>query len=160
MSEKNKKAVCVITNFFNGTKKNIYGVIYLNEINKKKIHITGYIKGLTPGYHGFHIHRTGDLSNGCKSLCEHYNPFNKMHGGPLDKERHVGDLGNILANNEGIANINIIDNLVKIRGKYSVIGRSLIVHEDYDDLGRGGYSDSKITGHAGKRIACGVIGIL
>ena len=154
------QAICVLSNFFIDHRKNIYGIIKLSEVNKKNVHITGYIKGLKPGYHGFHIHRTGDLSQGCKSLCEHYNPFNKNHGGPNDKDRHVGDLGNIFANNQGIAKIDIIDDKVKLRGKYSVIGRSLIVHEDYDDLGRGGYEDSLTTGHSGKRIGCGVIGIL
>ena len=37
--------------------------------------------------------------------------------------------------------------------------RSVILHADEDDLGRGGFPDSKTTGHAGARIACGVIGI-
>lgn len=33
------------------------------------------------------------------------------------------------------------------------------VHADPDDLGKGGFEDSKTTGHAGGRLACGVIGI-
>ena len=37
-------------------------------------------------------------------------------------------------------------------------GRTLIVHEDEDDLGLGSFEDSKTTGHAGKRIACAIIG--
>ena len=39
-----------------------------------------------------------------------------------------------------------------------IIGRSIIIHENMDDLGRGGHKDSKTTGNSGKRIACAVIG--
>lgn len=43
--------------------------------------------------------------------------------------------------------------------QHSVIGRSVIVHENVDDLGKGGHELSLSTGNAGGRIACGVIGI-
>lgn len=33
------------------------------------------------------------------------------------------------------------------------------VHADPDDLGKGGFDDSKTTGHAGARLACGTIGL-
>ena len=49
--------------------------------------------------------------------------------------------------------------LIKLKGEISVIRRSFVLHADEDDLGRGGFSDSKTTGHAGARIACGVIGL-
>merc|ERR1712107_170933 len=80
-------------------------------------------------------------SNGCLSAGPHYNPFNKEHGGPDDEERHVGDLGNIDANAEGIAKGQIVDRLVKIEGEYTVIGGSFMVHADPDDLGRGDNSE-------------------
>ena len=48
---------------------------------------------------------------------------------------------------------------MQLIGEHSVIGRSLVVHADEDDLGKGGYEDSLTTGHAGGRMACGVIGI-
>jgi len=35
----------------------------------------------------------------------------------------------------------------------------LMVCVGEDDLGLGGHDDSKTTGHAGGRVACGVIGI-
>ena len=145
------RGICVLK-----TEK-INGIIYLEE-TEEGTHIYGKVEGLTPGKHGFHIHESGDLSDGCTSLCAHYNPYNKLHGGPKDKERHVGDLGNITANNKGIGIINLKDKLIKLKGKYSVIGRSLIIHEDEDDLGKGPFEDSKTTGHSGKRIACGIIG--
>jgi Cu-Zn family superoxide dismutase len=37
-------------------------------------------------------------------------------------------------------------------------GRSVIIHADPDDYGRGGHPDSLTTGNAGARLACAVIG--
>jgi len=37
------------------------------------------------------------------------------------------------------------------------LNRSIVIHEDEDDLGKGGDSESLKTGNAGKRIACGKI---
>ena len=75
--------------------------------------------------------------------------------------RHVGDLGNIVAVSGGKlggeANVSIQDSLVKLSGATSVIGRSIVVHLDADDLGKGGQADSLTTGHAGARVACGTI---
>jgi len=126
-----------------------------------RIHITGTISGLTPGDHGFHIHEYGDLTDGCTSACAHWDPYESHHHGlPGDPrtKRHAGDLGNIRANKNGIAKVNLVDNLITTSGSYTIIGRSLIIHADPDDGGRGGHEDSLITGHAGKRIACAVIG--
>tara|TARA_B100000575_G_C22891695_1_gene518909 strand:+ start:297 stop:776 length:480 start_codon:yes stop_codon:yes gene_type:complete len=147
------EAICVIN------QNNIKGTIIFKENHiKKNIDIIINLSGLTPGLHGFHIHEYGDLREGCASLCNHYNPKNKKHGGPNDKERHMGDLGNIKVNNKGICKTKFSDKIIKLRGKYNIIGRSVIIHEDEDDLGKGGHKDSCTTGHAGSRIACGIIG--
>ena len=121
--------------------------------------IRGKLTGLKAGLHGFHIHALGDLSDGCKSAGPHFNPTNKTHGAPTDDERHVGDLGNLVAKEGAELSIDISDHLISLVGQYSVIGRSLIVHEGEDDLGKGNTEESKKTGNAGGRIACGVIGI-
>jgi Cu-Zn family superoxide dismutase len=73
----------------------------------------------------------------------------------------VGDLGNINqtnANGEEVVFV-LEDSQVSLFGDYSVIGRSFVCHADPDDLGRGGFPDSKTTGHAGARLACGVIAL-
>ena len=75
------------------------------------------------------------------------------------KNRHVGDLGNLKTNARGEAKYTFYDEGIKLRGvKSNIIGRGLIIHADEDDCGEGGNAESLITGNAGKRIACAVIG--
>ncbi len=75
------------------------------------------------------------------------------------KERHLGDLGNLVTDKNGHANYTMVDDVIKLRGtKSNIIGRGLIIHADRDDCGQGGQLDSLTTGHAGKRVACAVIG--
>ncbi|KPI36908.1 Superoxide dismutase [Cu-Zn] [Cyphellophora attinorum] len=108
---------------------------------------------------GFHIHQFGDNTNGCTSAGPHFNPFGKPHGSPSDSERHVGDLGNIKTDGQGNAKGTITDEHVKLIGEHSVLGRTVVTHAGTDDLGKGGNDESKKTGNAGPRPACGVIGI-
>jgi len=145
-------AIAVFTGKIKGT------VRFDEEGDHIKIQID--LKGLKKGKkQGFHIHRYGDLSDGCESMCEHFNPYGKDHGGPQSKTRHIGDLGNIVSDQNGQANYSFIDSHIKLRGtKANIIGRGLIIHEDEDDLGLGQNETSLKTGNAGKRMACAVIG--
>lgn len=88
------------------------------------------------------------------------NPKQLNHGAPQDEIRHVGDLGNIKADATGVAKTIFSDNLISLIGSRSIVGRGLIVHQDIDDLGKGGHPDSLKTGNAGARAACAVIGYL
>ena len=45
-------------------------------------------------------------------------------------------------------------------GPNDVAGRAIVVHAGEDDLGRGGDEESKKTGNAGARAACGIIKLL
>jgi len=152
--------------------RQIRGLIFFDELDSGEVHVYGKVVGLLQGHHGMHIHTSGNLSKGCKSLGGHFNPYGQTHGSRLVKckktnkmvtnmNRHLGDLGNIVADRMGIATINFRDSLLKLTGPNSIIGRSLIIHERPDDLGSKGDIDkeSKVTGNSGKRIACGVIGI-
>ncbi|KAI0493091.1 hypothetical protein KFK09_027367 [Dendrobium nobile] len=122
-------------------------------------HVSGKITGLSPGLRGLHIHSFGDTTNGCNSTGPHFNPFKKLHGAPHDVERHAGDLGNVSADEHGVANVSLKDLQIPLSGPNSILGRALVVHADPDDLGRGGHELSKSTGNAGARIGCGIIGL-
>jgi Cu-Zn family superoxide dismutase len=109
--------------------------------------------------HGFHVHEAGDLTDRCESLCAHFNPYGRKHGGPGDRERHIGDLGNLQTDAHGCVEYIFYDSLIRLRGtKSNIIGRGLIIHADKDDCGRGENEASLVNGNAGKRIACSIIG--
>ena len=151
--KKKIKAICLIQGKCDGS-------IELEEYGKKRVRTHVLLSKLEPfSFHAIHIHETGDLRKGCLSLKAHYNPHNKTHGGPNDKNRHVGDLGNIYFDKKGEAKYSFQDDYIKLRGtKANIIGRSVVIHADRDDLGLGGHKDSLTTGHAGARITCAVIG--
>ena len=133
----------------------VKGTILLMQKPGTPTMIKGRIEGLKPGEHGFHIHEFGDMSDGCKSMGGHYNPDGVDHG---DLEQgHVGDLGNVSADDSGIADFTIVAKRVDLVGDRSVVGRGMVIHKDKDDLGRGGDAESKKAGNAGDRLACGVI---
>ncbi|KAK0086339.1 hypothetical protein PV325_003346 [Microctonus aethiopoides] len=148
------KAVCVLQG------ETVKGTIFFEQnATSDPVKVTGEVSGLQKGLHGFHIHEFGDNTNGCTSAGPHFNPLGKDHGGPTDAARHVGDLGNIEANDKGVAKVNIVDKMIQLQGNHCIIGRTLVVHGDPDDMGKGGHELSKTTGNAGARLACGVIGI-
>ncbi|XP_076762115.1 superoxide dismutase 1 [Xylocopa sonorina] len=147
------KAVCVLQGDAKGT-------LYFEQSDSSNpVKVTGQVSGLKKGLHGFHIHEFGDNTNGCTSAGAHFNPLGKDHGAPDSDVRHIGDLGNIEANSDGVATVSITDKCIQLQGPNNIIGRTLVVHADPDDLGKGGHELSKTTGNAGARLACGVVGI-
>ncbi|XP_054791700.1 superoxide dismutase [Cu-Zn], chloroplastic [Prosopis cineraria] len=149
-----KKAVAVLKG-----NSAVEGVVTLTQEDNGPTTVNVRVTGLTPGPHGFHLHEYGDTTNGCISTGAHFNPKNMTHGAPEDEIRHAGDLGNIVANADGIAEATITDNQIPLSGPNSVVGRAFVVHELEDDLGKGGHELSLTTGNAGGRLACGVVGL-
>lgn len=137
----------------------VQGNVTFVQIGDGPVAIFGKITGLSPGSHGFHIHEKGDVSTGCAAAGGHFNPQNKTHGAPEDVNRHVGDLGNIVADANGVAEIRGEDRVISLMGPHGILDRAVVVHFLPDDLGKGGYADSLTTGHAGDRIGCGTIKI-
>jgi Cu-Zn family superoxide dismutase len=150
--------------YFN--KPNVKGSVKFHECYQKDGLIVSFdLYDLEPNKtSAIHIHEYGDDSQGCKSLGGHFNPTNKQHGSIyIDiNESHLGDLINqYTADRYGRFKLMYFDPRLRISGdvKYSILGRSVVIHEGQDDLGLGGNEESKITGNAGSRIACALIGI-
>merc|ERR1712071_420160 len=110
--------------------ENVKGVLHFEQQGTESVQIKGEVTGLTAGHHGFHIHEFGDYSNGCMS-----------------------------AGDSGVAPVDIKDSMLQLSGENSIIGRTVVVHADPDDMGKGGVTLSLTTGNAGARVACGIIGI-
>ena len=118
------------------------------------VHVVADVVWLKQGAHGFHIHEFGDISStDGLSTGGHFNPSHSLHGAPASPDRHAGDMGNLNADANGHATLDYMDTIISLSGTDSIIGRSVVVHADADDL------KSQPTGKAGKRLATGVIGV-
>jgi Cu-Zn family superoxide dismutase len=126
--------------------------VHLTETSKG-IRIVADVRGLAPGsVHGFHIHEKGVCKGpDFESAGDHYNPEKHPHSAPAAQRKHLGDLGNIVANAEGVAVAEVLIPKEKGRDLDKLIHRSIIIHEKADDLA------TQPAGNAGGRIACGVI---
>jgi Cu-Zn family superoxide dismutase len=147
---KAKEAIAVMNPTEDST---VRGVVSFTK-DGKGVRIIANIEGLSPGPHGFHIHEFGNCTSpDANSAGGHFNPTDMPHAGPKSEKRHVGDLGNLEADKNGLATLEWTDNIISLEGPESVIGRSVIVHAQADDF------KTQPTGGSGARVACGVIGI-
>jgi len=132
---------------------NVRGVVTFTQTGAG-VKVVARIEGLAPGKHGFHVHEFGDCSSkDGSSAGGHFNPANTPHGAPEAAQRHAGDMGNIEADQSGVANLEYVDPVAKLNGHGAIIGHGMIVHANPDDL------KTQPTGNAGGRLACGVIGV-
>ena len=121
------KAIAVFTG-------NLQGFVSFAQKNRKSsVIIEGEIHNLSPGLHGFHVHTYGNLlSTDCQSCGGHWNPTGAQHGGLDTFDSHAGDFGNISANKQGVAKFSFDTDKVTLCGKYSIVGRSIVIHAQQD----------------------------
>jgi len=119
------------------------------------VRVTGQVSGLPPrSEHGFHVHENGDCSApDASSAGGHFNPAATAHGRVGQGEHHAGDSDNITANEDGVATVDTLLQVVTLGDATGtdIIGKAVIVHADADDY------TTQPTGNAGGRLACGVI---
>jgi len=120
----------------------------------EKVHVIAEISGLAPNSkHGFHIHEGTECGDDGMKAGGHYNPQQHQHGlpGASSAMRHAGDFGNIQADANGVAHLDMMFDNITISGqKNPIMGHAVIVHAKEDD-------GSQPVGNAGARIGCGII---
>ena len=123
--------------------------------------ITAQITRGPEGKHGLHIHEKGDCSDPkAESAGDHFKIGQQIHGMPSgashdgadpEAKTHIGDLGNIELDKKGGKLEHTIKNATLAPGQpTSLVGHAILMHEHEDD-------GKDPSGHAGGRIACGVI---
>ncbi len=132
---------------------NVTGTVTFTETDGKLTFVAD-LDGFVPSSkHGFHVHQKGDLSApDLSSAGGHFNPDKQKHGGPEAEHHHLGDLGNLTADDKGHAHLEgALSGATLSPGDHSIAGKSVIIHAKEDDL----HTDP--AGNSGARIAGGVI---
>ena len=141
------KAIAIINPI---NDSNVSGIAYFQQ-TENGVHVKAEVYGLTGEKHGFHIHTFGDCTSiDGTSTGGHLNPYGFEHGSPKSLKRHMGAMGNLEVNENGIGLRDYIDEVIVMD---EIIGRGIIVHGGEDDL------ESQPSGASGPRVGCGVIGI-
>ncbi|MGE0402956.1 MAG: superoxide dismutase family protein [Kofleriaceae bacterium] len=110
------------------------------------------VDGLPAGEHAYHVHVFGDCS---ASDATSAGPHFHFTGSSFDPEVEIitGNLGELSSDGAGTATHHARHPAATLDGKFSIIGRSVVVHAKPND------PSAPPGGDAGARIACGVIGI-
>lgn len=116
-------------------------------------------EGLTPGWHGVHIHATGQCDAPFTSAGAHVNHSDtKAPHGLLNAEGpDDGDLPNIFADASGQVRAELFTSRARIAEEgpgqwlWDADGSALVIHANADDHA------SQPIGGAGDRVACGVM---
>jgi Cu-Zn family superoxide dismutase len=146
------------------------GKLRVRPVGKSTLAVRVSVKGLTPGFHGFHVHQRGTCVAPFTSAGPHYNPTARMHGA------HAGDMPPLLVGSNGRASAEFkttalsFADLVDARGD----GNAVIIHARPDNLAHipehyhshtpdassstfGPDMETKASGDSGARAVCGVV---
>ncbi len=109
--------------------------------------------GLAPGWHGLHLHQTGDCSDTGEYTASggHVGKVEGGHGLLNMDGPEPGDLPNIYAADDGSAHMEAFTSLTTLSEVIDSDGGAMIIHEGRDD------HMSQPIGGAGSRVACAVI---
>ncbi|MFC0864198.1 superoxide dismutase family protein [Sphaerimonospora cavernae] len=152
----------------------VLGTFQIGHFDRKKLWVTVNVRGLTPGFHGMHIHTAGVCDP--KSVDKATGTPFASAGGHLDvgHKTHnsmAGDLPSLLAAADGTAMASFATDRFRLNQLADKNGSSVIIHalpdnhahipdrytRPKDSTGTAGPDATTLkTGDAGRRLGCGV----
>ena len=102
-------------------------VKFEQERNGVKVEVN--VHGLTPGFHGFHVHTVGScVAPDFVSAGGHFNPLGHNH--PM----HSGDMPSLLVNADGSGEASFMTGSFKVADLLDADGSAVIVHAGPDNF--------------------------
>jgi Cu-Zn family superoxide dismutase len=158
------------------------GTVQFVPTEDGKVSVKIAVSGLTPGFHGFHVHTTGTCDSAAVDAAGnpvpfftaggHYNPVTTATHGA-----HAGDMTPLLVNADGTGWLKFRTDRFTTKDLMDEDGSAVILHAGADNLGNvpgttatggeryhshvddvlGADTATKATGDAGARFGCGII---
>lgn len=147
----------------------VIGTARFQARHSGKLRVSVAVAGLTPGFHGFHVHTTGRCdAPGFTTAGGHAHTPGQTHGA------HAGDMPPLLVLRDGTAKMSLETDSLTLQELLAGDGSALIIHDGRDNLANiparyhshlpdassttfGPDATTLAVGDAGARAACGVI---
>ncbi|MGH2807043.1 MAG: superoxide dismutase family protein [Actinomycetota bacterium] len=157
------------------------GTVIFSTTEDGKVMVQAIAKGLTPGFHGFHVHGAGICDGAATDAAGnpspfltaggHYNPTAQIHGS------HAGDMPPLYVAGDGTAQLRFVTDRFTVESLLDADGSAVIMHAGPDNLAHipattatggeryhshvdlvfGPDTATRGTGDAGSRFSCGVV---
>lgn len=136
------------------------------------LELTVTADGMEPGFYGFHIHSVGRCEpdspapDDPESTGDFRSAGSHLGSDAAEHPDHPGDLPQLLVMDSGAAAMTFRTDRLTLADLNDEDGAALIIHSDPDNYANiperyaaeGADEDSRATGDAGSRLACGVLG--
>lgn len=143
-----------------GTSGEVVGQASFTQVgNAVRVEVT--VSGLTPGFHGFHVHAVGscDPTTAFMSAGGHLNVDGRNH------DQHMGDQPLLYVLADGTGMLSFLTDRYRVDDLMDDDANALVIHALPDNFANiptryapsGPDEATRATGDAGGRVACGVI---
>ncbi|MBE3007775.1 superoxide dismutase family protein [Microbispora sp. NEAU-D428] len=162
-------ATAVIKN----TAGRVLGTVRVERYDAKKSRVSVSVRGLTPGFHGFHVHAAGvcDARSVDRATGSAFSSAGS-HLGPGEHGDGAGDMPPLLVAADGTASASFVTDRFTLEQLGDANGSAFVVHAGPDNFAHipdryfhrpdatgatGPDATTRKTGDAGARIGCGVV---